>query len=56
MPERIRYFIDLEIPDEELAIFSERMDYTLYGNRIVEKMLKEANSCDDLPLDWTGEW
>jgi hypothetical protein len=53
---KIRYFIDLEIPDEVVKEFSESMDYTLYGNRVVEKMLAEADSCDDLPLDWTGEW
>jgi hypothetical protein len=53
---KIRYFIDLDIPDEEVKTFSEGMDFTLYGNRVVEKLLQEANSCDDLPLDWTGEW
>lgn len=53
---KIRYFIDVDIPDDVVKEFSESMDYTLYGNRLVKELIDKADSCDDLPLDWTGEW
>lgn len=47
---KVRYYIDLDIPEEVSKDWSEQMDVTIYGNRVVEDMLRSADSCDDLPL------
>lgn len=49
---KVRYYYDVEIPAEVLSEMSESMDLTLYGNRLVARLIKDADSCDDLPLNW----
>lgn len=49
---RVRAFIEMDLPLSELEVWSERADVDIYVNTRVRDLVNEADSIDDLPLQW----
>lgn len=49
---QVRFYCDVEIPDEDMKDMSESYDVVLYGVGLLKTNFKMADSLDDIMLKW----